>query len=84
MPQGTRVEKIERWESQALFMSYAAHKQAVIEEVGWSAADTELWLFHGTDAIDAVLETGFRISHATLSAKHNRYGVGIYFARVPT
>ena len=28
------------------------------------------------DAVDAVLENGFRISHANLDVRHNRYGVG--------
>eukprot|EP00913_Durusdinium_trenchii_P009941 g9330.t1 len=35
------------------------------------------------DAVDAVLENGFRISHAQLDSRHNRYGVGVYFARDP-
>lgn len=28
------------------------------------------------DAVDAVLDSGFRISHANLDVRHNRYGVG--------
>ena len=28
------------------------------------------------DAVNAVLDNGFRISHANLDVRHNRYGVG--------
>jgi len=83
MPEGTVVEQVERWESQAAFMPFVAHRQAVVDELGWASEDVELWLFHGTDAVDAVLENGFRISHANHSVKHNRYGIGVYFARDP-
>ena len=62
-------------------MSFAAHKQAVMAELGWKAEDVELWLFHGTDAVNLVLEGGFRSSHADL--KKNKYGAGAYFARDP-
>jgi len=33
-------------------------------------------VFSFKDAVDAVLDNGFRISHANLDVRHNRYGVG--------
>ncbi|CAK8994206.1 unnamed protein product [Durusdinium trenchii] len=71
MPEGIQVERVERWENQAVRVGLGP------------AEEVELWLFHGTDAVDAVLENGFRISHAQLDSRHNRYGVGVYFARDP-
>ena len=70
MPLGTQVERLERWESRASYMPFAAYRQTV------AAEDSELWLFHGTEQVDAVLQSGFRISHANLDVRHNRYGVG--------
>ncbi|CAE8647368.1 unnamed protein product [Polarella glacialis] len=93
MPEGVTVERVERWENQAGYMPFAAHRQAVTAETSGNnnnnncnhggIEDVELWLFHGTDAVDAVLENGFRISHANLDVRHNRYGLGVYFARDP-
>ena len=100
MPEGTQVERLERWESQvwscsasfrvasewfsktfwtstalrigseASYIPFAAYRQTV------GTDHAELWLFHGTEAVDAVLASGFRISHANLDVRHNRYGVG--------
>ena len=39
MPEGTRVDRLERWENQASFMPYAAQKQSVMDESGWTAEE---------------------------------------------
>ena len=55
-PEGTELERVERWESHALVMPYNAQKRRVCEELGftWTREDVESWLSHGTDAVDAV------------------------------
>ena len=60
MPEDTEVERIERWEDQGLFVAYAAHWQAVAIELNWKSEEVEQWLFHGTDAVDSVLDRSLR------------------------
>ena len=45
LPEGTKLEAIERWESRALFMPYDYNKQAACDRLNWSRHDVESWLF---------------------------------------
>ena len=82
MPEHTELERIERYENDLQFMPYSAYKQTVVNSLpDWSTEQVESWLFHGTDAVQEVLNSGFNSSCANL--RHNKYGSGSYFARDP-
>ena len=72
-----------RLEHQANFLPYAAHKQSVVDEGEFTNEEAELWLFHGTDAVEDVVEKSFCIQHASMTVTHQRHDFGIYFARDP-
>ncbi|CAE8684827.1 unnamed protein product [Polarella glacialis] len=81
MPEGTELRRIQRWESQHLFLPYNAYRETVREELGWDLQDLESWLFHGTAVVDEVLKSGF--SSGNVNLRFNKYRAGVYFARDP-
>ena len=69
---GVEVVDVERNENANLWAKYSLDRDTVREQAAGDA--NERWLWHGTDALDDVLETGFNTAYASL--EFNAYGVG--------
>jgi hypothetical protein len=76
---GANVTRITRVQKSAMWMAYEA-KRLEIGRGGHNwAAINERWLWHGTDALSEVVESGFNaFSYGNLD--FNAYGLGNYFA----
>jgi hypothetical protein len=81
MPENTELIWIERWESQKLFLPYAAYRETVRSRLDWKLEDLESWLFYGDDHTEEILQNDFASSSVNLQL--NNYGAGVYFARDP-
>ena len=69
---GLSIMSVERQENASLWGKYKLERDDV-EKLAGDA--NELWLWHGTSALDDVLAHGFNIAYASL--ENNVYGVGI-------
>lgn len=69
--------KVQRYEDKERFISYDSARRGIKKNRGGDG--NERWLWHGTDALESVLEGGFN-SQAYASLSFNAYGAGNYFA----
>ena len=73
-----RVESIRPWQR---FQLCKQQLRSEWEREGWGDDELELWLWHGSDAVDHEVHHGFQISHANM--EFNLYGAGHYFSPDP-
>ena len=76
---GLEIRSVERNENGNLYSQYWHSRDLVTLNNRGDA--NERWLWHGTDALDDVLSSGFKIQYASLD--FNVYGAGNYFAPDP-
>lgn len=84
MPNDTSLQCIRRVENQPVWQRYKSYRNQISQQVeaeGSKLDGIEMYLWHGSDAVDEEVEKGF--DHAHTNMEFNVYGAGIYFAVDP-
>ena len=76
---GVRVTSVTRVQNSLLWLKYAVDRLQIGGGRNDWAKINEMWLWHGTDALSDVMETGFN-AFAYANLDFNAYGMGNYFA----